>query len=289
MPELPEVETLRRDLEASIVGRRIEAVAVTGARTVRRYGLASGSGPGAVLASGLEGRVVVGVGRRGKYLLCHLGGGDVWVVHLGMSGQLLLARSTLDVEAPHTHVRVSFFDGAELRFVDPRTFGECWVTRVGGDGGGGGDGVPELAHLGFEPLDEALNPSRLADALARTRRALKPLLCEQRFIAGIGNIYSDEILHAARLRWDRPGSSLVHAEVCRLHASIVEILTAAIDARGSSLADSQYRDLEGQVGGYQLAHRVYAREGRPCLVCGTPIVRIRVAGRSSFFCPRCQA
>jgi formamidopyrimidine-DNA glycosylase len=223
--------------------------------------------------------LVVEVGRRGKYLLCFLDNADVWVLHLGMSGQLLLVEDSTEAVRAHTHLRVTFADRAELRFVDPRTFGETWVSRAG---------VPELAHLGFEPLEPA-GASRLGEALARTRRQLKPSLLDQRFVAGIGNIYSDEILHVARLRCDRLGSSLLPVEVRRLERAMVEVLTAAIEARGSSLADAQYRDLSGQLGGFQAAHRVYAREGQPCLTCGAPIVKIRVSGRSSFFCPRCQA
>ncbi len=222
---------------------------------------------------------MVGVGRRGKYLLCSLDSGDVWVLHLGMSGQLLLAQESCEPVRVHTHLRVTFADGAELRFVDPRTFGESWVSRAG---------VPELAHLGFEPLEPG-GARLLARGLAGTDRHLKPLLLDQRFVAGIGNIYSDEILHAARLRWDRAASSLQSAEVRRLGESMVDVLTAAIEARGSSLSDSQYRDLSGQLGGFQASHRVYAREGQSCLRCGALIVRVRVAGRSSFFCPRCQA
>lgn len=235
----------------------------------------------AAFAARLEGRTVSGVGRRGKYLLFQLGGQEVWVVHLGMSGQLLLAEGASDAPT-HTHLRAAFADGLELRFVDPRTFGECFVSRAGKGG------LPELAHLGFEPLDDPESADKLASGLARTHRGLKVALLDQRLVAGIGNIYSDEILHMAGLRWDRPGSSLDDAQVGRLHRAMVAILSAAIDARGSTLADSQYRDLDGRLGGYQAAHRVYARQGQACGVCGTPIERIRVAGRSSFFCPSCQ-
>lgn len=233
------------------------------------------------------------VGRRGKYLLFGLAAdgperaeapvAGVLVVHLGMSGQLILAQSPGAPAIAHTHVRMEFDDGAELRFVDPRTFGECWVSTVSGEGV-----IPELAHLGFEPLVQPEGARLLSDGMRRTRRQLKPLLMDQRFVVGIGNIYSDEMLHAARLRWDRPAASLAPDEVARLSTAMVQTLTRAIELRGSSLADAQYRDLSGELGHYQAEHRAYARAGQPCLNCGTAIVRVKVAGRGSYFCPRCQ-
>lgn len=288
MPELPEVETLRRDLQREVTGRRIDAVSVTGARTVRRP-------PGAAqLCSGLAGRQVTRVVRRGKYLLwllapavAHCGtggeGAEVLVVHLGMSGQLLLVQDGDDPAPPHTHLRMDFVGGGEVRFVDPRTFGQCWLSRECGSGE-----VPELAHLGFEPLDDPEGAERLAKGLGATRRRLKELLMDQSFVAGIGNIYSDEILHAAQLRWDRPGASLGPGEVARLYGAMVATLGLAIEMRGSSLADAQYRDLSGVAGSFQSRHRVYARAGQACASCGGTITRVRFAGRSTFFCPCCQ-
>lgn len=247
------------------------------------------------------GRRVHRVGRRGKYLLLRLdpagldpvtapdpvagrGAPEVLVVHLGMSGQLVLAHDARAPCQPHTHLSLGFADGAELRFVDPRTFGECWVSAASAGGA-----IPELAHLGFEPLGPPGTERRLAEGLARTRRQLKVLLMDQRFVVGIGNIYSDEILHAARLAWDRPAASLAPEEVERLYLAMVEILTRAIELRGSTLGDSQYRDLSGALGAFQLEHRVYARAGQPCVTCGVPIVRVAVAGRGAHFCPSCQA
>lgn len=281
MPELPEVETLRRDLERDVTGRTIVTVAVSGSRTVRRQEVSD-------FAPRLAGRQVTGVGRRGKYLLVALDAAedpdatDVLVVHLGMSGQLVMTQSVQAATQPHTHLKVSFADGTELRFVDPRTFGECWVSRPLGPG------IPELAHLGFEPLIQPDSERLLAEGLRRTRRQLKPLLMDQRFVVGIGNIYSDEILHAARLRWDRAAATLVPGDVKGLHTAMVTTLTRAIELRGSSLVDAQYRDLSGEVGAFQVEHRVYARAEQPCLTCGTAIVRVKVSGRSCCFCPRCQ-
>lgn len=277
MPELPEVETVRSDLERLVVGRRIEAVDATGARTLRRYGSATGMG------SRLAGRRLASVDRRGKYLLLRAGGGEVVVVHLGMSGQLLYAGP--EVPRPrHTHVAWRLDAGDELRFVDPRTFGEVFLSAGLGPGG-----VPvELAHLGADPFDPALDAATLGQWLAGRRTRLKVLLLGQRVVAGIGNIYSDEILWGARLGPDRPAGTLSRAEVRRLHESMRAVLAAAIAHRGSSLADQQYRDLSGRPGGYQALHQAYGRAGEPCARCSRPIRRDRAYGRSTFSCPRCQ-
>jgi len=208
----------------------------------------------------------------------------VAVVHLGMSGQLLLS-SPGDREAPHTHV-VLGFDGdrpdgeRELRFVDPRTFGEVFVT---------GAGASVLAHLGPDPLVDLKGWAELADLLATRRSQLKFLLMDQRFLAGIGNLYSDEILFAARLRYDRRSETLTDTEVRRLYRAMTTILESAIGHRGSSLADEQYRDVFGVIGDFQNHHQVYGRAGQGCPRCRTAIVRIKTGGRSTFLCPRCQA
>jgi formamidopyrimidine-DNA glycosylase len=180
VPELAEVETIRRDVEAEYVGRRITSVEVTGLRSVRRHADV------AEFVSRIEGRRLDATGRRGKFLLLHLDGGDVAVAHLGMSGQLILAGPDEPV-ARHTHVRLGFDGGPDLRFIDPRTFGQMWVsTPVDST-------VPELAHLGFEPLDDPRVAARVAELVARPTR-LKPLLMDQTRIVGIGNMYADEIL-----------------------------------------------------------------------------------------------
>ncbi len=277
MPELPEVETIRRDIDQLFVGRRIEAVAATGQRSVRRH-----PDP-AEFEERTRGRRLVSTRRRGKYILLDLDDSDVVVAHLGMSGQLLAVAG----DAPtikHTHVVLRFSGPLNLRFVDPRTFGQMFVSA----GSATDERLPELAHLGFDPLDERVDPKGLARLLAPRRVRLKPLLMDQRFVAGIGNMYADEILFAARLRSDRIASELSTAEVRRLRAAMADTLGAAIQHRGSSLADEQYRDLFGAVGQYQHLHQVYDREGLPCSRCPGTIVRVKYGGRSSFFCPRCQ-
>jgi len=278
MPELPEVETIRRDLEKEIVGRKVKAVEVTGRRSVRRHSSAD------ELRARVEGRTVRGVRRRGKYLLIDLDSNDVLVVHLGMSGQLLRAVSAREPLPRHTHVVVSFTTGGQLRFVDPRTFGELFVASADDVA----SAVPELAHLGFDPLDEVMSWEVFARRLAPHRTPLKALLMDQRFVAGIGNMYADEILFAAGLRYDRPANSLSRQEVRRLQRAMVETLTEAVKHRGSSLADEQYRDVFGEIGEFQGLHQVYDRAGQPCRRCHRPIVRVKVAGRSTYYCERCQ-
>ncbi len=278
MPELPEVETIRRDLEKEVVGKRIKLVEVTGLRSIRRHETKES------FTSRVEGRKISGVQRRGKYLLVRFQEGDVLVVHLGMSGQLLRTKSAKEPLEKHTHVVLTFTQGGQLRYVDPRTFGELFVTA--------GDeleqAVPELAHLGFDPLEDVMSWNRFGDLLHARRTKLKPLLMDQRFLAGVGNLYADEILWAAGLRHDRSSDSLSSQEIRRLYRAMFETLQEAIKHRGSSLADEQYRDVFGEVGDFQSLHKVYDREGQPCRRCRSPIVRIKGQGRSTFMCEQCQ-
>jgi formamidopyrimidine-DNA glycosylase len=279
MPELPEVETLKRDLEKEAVGKRIKTVQVEGMRSIRRHPNKKH------FIAKLEGRKIGAVERRGKYLLLRLEGGDVLVVHLGMSGQLLRGRGgARDPDPKHTHVVLTFTQGGLLRFVDPRTFGEMFVTTPEELE----DQVPELAHLGFDPVDDMMSWVRFGELLTARKAKLKSLLMDQKFVAGIGNIYSDEILWAAGLRYDRSSETLSSQEVRRLYRAMVETLQDAIKHRGSSLADEQYRDLFGAMGEYQKEHKVYDRAGQACRRCRNPIVRVKVNGRGSFLCEQCQ-
>jgi formamidopyrimidine-DNA glycosylase len=300
VPELPEVETLRIDLAKEVTGRRIKSVSVANGRSVRRHPSAKH------FRAPLEGRTIKAVGRLGKYLLLTLDSGDTLVVHLGMSGQLLRVKSPKEPRPKHTHVVITFTQGGELRYVDPRTFGEMFVSTPpprpdGSPGppalGGAGSSVdgaalrraiPELAHLGFDPIEDMMSWDRFAVLLRQRRTGLKALLMDQSFAAGIGNLYSDEILFAAGLRFDRPSDSLSTTEVRRLYRAMVETLAEAIKHRGSTLADEQYRDLFGEVGDYQGSHQVYDREGQPCRRCRNLIVRTKAAGRSTYYCEHCQ-
>ena len=299
MPELPEVETLRQDLAKEVVGKKVKTVAVTNGRSVRRHPSAK------QFRALLEGRTIKSVSRLGKYLLLTLDNRDTLVIHLGMSGQLLRVKNSKDPKPKHTHVVISFTQGGELRYVDPRTFGEMFVsTQESPDGTGptpshtpglaGGEGqalrrqVPELAHLGFDPIEDVMSWDRFGVLLRQRHTGLKALLMDQQFVSGIGNLYSDEILFTAGLRYDRPADGLSATEIRRLYRSMVETLTDAIKHRGSTLVDEQYRDLFGEAGDYQGSHQVYDREGEPCRRCRNQIVRAKIGGRSTFYCEHCQ-
>jgi formamidopyrimidine-DNA glycosylase len=278
MPELPEVEVVRRDLDREVVGKKIKAVDVDGMRSVRRHHNRK------QFTSRLVDHKITSVDRRGKYLILTLDGDDVLVVHLGMSGQLVRAKSSRDALAKHTHVVITFTQGGQLRFVDPRTFGEMFVTEADQVE----KQVSELAHLGIDPLETAMSWEYFGQMLAQRHSKLKPLLMDQKFIAGIGNIYSDEILWHAGLRWDRMSDSLTSEEVRRLYRAMMETLQEAVKHRGSSLADEQYVDIFGRPGEFQQFHNVYAREGQSCPRCRHLVVRERVSGRSTFYCSACQ-
>ena len=272
MPELPEVEVVRRGLAREVAGREVRSVAVTGARTVRRHA------PEA-LVERLRGATLGPAERIGKFLLVPLdGGADTLVIHLRMSGQLLLTAAGWPM-AKHTHAVVGLSDGRQLRFVDPRTFGELFVASAP---------VEALAHLGPDPLSAGWSASVLGRGLAGRTARLKLLLMDQRFVAGIGNIYSDEALFEARLRFDRPAGSLSGEEIVRLRTAVRKTLRQAVRHRGSTLSDAQYVDLFGVPGDYQRRHSVYGREGEPCPHCGRPVRRISLGGRSTFLCEACQ-
>lgn len=279
MPELPEVETVRRGMVAFVVGRRIERVEVGRERTVRRTSRQA-------LIDGLTGATITSIGRRGKYIVCALDTGEALMIHLRMSGRVLVSKEGAPRPA-HTHVvlHLSGEPPEELWFVDPRTFGEMVVF----DPDNAAVEVPDFARLGVDPITDELTVSRLGEIVGSRARQLKPLLLDQHVIAGIGNIYCDEILHRAKLRPDRPSNTLKPADVRRLHEAIHAILGTAIEAGGSTLSDTQYVDVMGDGGSFQLDHRVYDRAGQRCLTCGrADIVRTVSGGRSTCYCPRCQ-
>ncbi len=250
-----------------------------GRRTVRRQSPTE-------LTTRLVGRTVTAAGRRGKFLLLSLDDGAVLVIHLRMSGQLLhLSGTQRPPIVAHTHVVVALGDGTELRFVDPRTFGE-WFVSSDVDS----RGVPsELAHLGRDPLLEGLPTAYLVAHFAGRRVRLKNLLTDQRIVAGIGSIYADEICFRAKLRPDRSGGSLTAPEVASLAKAARAVLREAVASRGSSLRDLGYRDLVGDLGSYQARHAVYGREGEPCGRCGSRVVRLKIGARAAYSCEGCQS
>jgi formamidopyrimidine-DNA glycosylase len=279
MPELPEVETVRRSVEATVVGSTVVRAEATGLRTVRRTS-------GRAVEVGLLGETFVAARRRGKYLLFDLANGNSVMVHLRMSGRLLLTDPTAPRE-PHTHVVIGLSSPSgpetDLRFVDPRTFGEVVVFNPDDDL------VPEISRLGLDPLVDEFTFQQFRSALGRRKRGLKATLLDQSVVAGIGNIYVDEILHRTRLRHDRKVDALSLAQLRLLHANTVEVIREAVEAGGSTLSDTQYVDALGREGIFQTAHRVYDREGQRCLTCGRGIIRrVVAAGRSTHFCPVCQ-
>jgi formamidopyrimidine-DNA glycosylase len=265
MPELPEVETVVRQLRLAIVGRTIAAVRVLWPRAVE------GSLP--EFRRCLRGLTVARVGRRGKYIGVEGEGGAFFTVHLRMTGKLLSALPP--AERKHLRLAFSFRDGTRLFFVDPRKFGRLrlWPCRA-----------RSCPGLGPEPLRE----TTVAQALRRlrTRRPIKSVLLDQAVLAGIGNIYADEALFLAGIHPMRPLSGLSDKEILRLSRSTPHVLHEAIGRRGTTLRN--YRTIAGDKGKNQEHLNVYGRAGSPCFACGAPVARIRIAGRSSHFCPHCQ-
>ncbi|MEZ5170177.1 MAG: bifunctional DNA-formamidopyrimidine glycosylase/DNA-(apurinic or apyrimidinic site) lyase [Acidimicrobiia bacterium] len=273
MPELPEVEVLRRDLDKDVTGRKIKSVEVVSMKAIKRHSKRK------QFIEPLEGSKITAVERRGKYLVLALDNDHSVVIHLGMSGRLLRAKSAKVAKPKHTHVVIGFTQGGQLRFIDPRTFGEMFVTETDAVD----DELPELAHLGFDPLETGISVDRFAALLRQRSVKLKSLLMDQKFIAGIGNIYSDEILFHAGLRFDRTSDSLSPQEVRRLFRAVIEVLQEAVKYRGSTLPDGGFVDLQGNPGEYQEHHQVYGREGEPCPRTKKPIMRQRYGNRSTFY------
>ncbi len=267
MPELPEVETISRQLSPLVCGRRIREVRVLWPRTVARPSVEE-------LLGRLPGQSILTLQRRGKYIIFSLSQ-DTFLLHLRMSGDLQW-RAPGDQPQKHDRLWLVLEAGAEYRilaFHDPRKFGRVWLVQDPGD---------VLGALGPEPLDESFTPRQLFERLRVSQRRLKPLLLDQTFLAGLGNIYADEALHRAFLHPLRPAASLSIEEAARLLQAIREVLNEGIRRNGASI-DWVYRG-----GEFQNHFQVYAREGQPCYRCGQPVQRLRIAQRSSYFCPVCQ-
>jgi formamidopyrimidine-DNA glycosylase len=282
MPELPEVETVARGVDALVRGDRIVDVWFGSHREPFKTAAAR-------QARGLEGRGFLAVHRTGKHIVCELSapgptatganasGTPVaqWIVHLGMTGRLLVTRPDAPV-APHTHARLGLASGRELRFVDPRRFGRLEFRDLARIEGFSGPGA--------EPL--TIGPADFAKLFRGRTLAIKAALLNQTLLAGVGNIYADESLYRAGIRPRKAAGRLTRAELERLRLALLEVLQHAIRLGGSSVSD--YVDAEGARGFFQLEHCVYQRTGEPCGRCATPIRRIVVGGRSTHYCPRCQ-
>jgi formamidopyrimidine-DNA glycosylase len=269
MPELPEVETIKRDLSPLAVGRTIIGVTVAWEGCVDRPSMAT-------FRERVVGRRIEAVGRRGKFLVMNLSGGGALLVHLRMTGSLLICEPT---EPWQTHARLAFGldDGRELRFVTVRKFARVYLVE---------DPQEVLGELGPEPLEEGLNREAFCQLFDNRRGMIKPLLLDQRFIAGLGNIYVDEALFRARIHPQRTADNLTPAELDGLLVTIREVLREAIANEGTSRSD--YVRPDGSQGTQQERLLVSGRAGDPCPRCGTEIERIVVGGRGTYICPRCQ-
>lgn len=265
MPELPEVETIARGLQRVLPGAVFARVTVNWRPTVVRSPLE--------VERRLPGQRVEHVGRRGKYLVIALAGGDAVLVHLKMSGRLYVCTAA-EAADPYCRVAFDLEDGRQLRFRDPRKFGRVYLTT---------DVAALLGHLGPEPLAEGFTEEAFLVRLSRHRGRIKPLLLDQTFVAGVGNIYADEALFAAGIRPQRRADSLNEVEVRMLYGALRQVLSRGIDLNGATLPDGMF-----QGGSFQNSFCVYSRAGEPCPACGTAIERIRLGQRSAHYCPACQ-
>ena len=273
MPELPEVETIRRRLEPALVGRRFEHVEILDGRLTRPLD------PEQVTAE-LQGERVAAVDRRGKYLIVGFESGRALLIHLRMTGTVLHGVDPVEGAGPHMRAVVRLDDGSDVIYRDVRRFGTWLLAEPG-----------ELhdylaVRLGREPLSAAFTSKRLAEELRGRKAPVKATILDQRRLAGVGNIYADEALWRARVDPRRPAGELEEAELRALHRGIRASLNAGLARQGATLRD--YRTPDGDSGAMQHEFRVYGREGEPCDRCGAPIEKIRVAGRGTWYCPGCQ-
>jgi formamidopyrimidine-DNA glycosylase len=275
VPELPEVEVVRRGLETHVVGRTITRVDVLHPRPLRRHV----AGP-ADFAARLTGHRVEGARRRGKYLWLPLDDGDALLGHLGMSGQMLVQPADAPDER-HLRVRMRLDTGYDLRFVDQRMFGGLALSD-------GGATLPaEIAHIARDPVDPEFDDDAFVARVRKKASGIKRILLDQGTVSGVGNIYADEALWRAMLHGDRAGQRLARAQVHAVLAGVREVMASALEQGGTSF-DALYVNVNGESGYFDRSLEVYGQEGRPCSRCGTPVVRVPFMNRSSYFCPVCQ-
>ncbi|SDB83645.1 DNA-formamidopyrimidine glycosylase [Shouchella lonarensis] len=273
MPELPEVETVRRTLTDLVVGKCIATVDVYWSKMIKA--------PDDVRAFTvqLSGQTIEAIRRRGKFLLFDLTD-DVLLSHLRMEGRYRLALDGED-RTKHTHVVLTFTDGSALHYADVRKFGTMHLRKKGTE-----ESLPPLADLGVEPFSPSFTAVLLQNAYIKTNRAIKTALLDQKTVVGLGNIYVDEALHRARIHPERQASSLTATEFNVLHKHIVATLTEAVEAGGSSI--KSYVNGQGEMGFFQQQLAVYGRKGEPCHTCATPLTKTVVGGRGTHFCTHCQ-
>lgn len=273
MPELPEVETVKQTLQPKIAGLRFKDVNILLPKVIRSPGPEE-------FREKIMNKKILRISRRGKYLLISLTGGLNLVAHLRMTGSLVYSRPE-EPRSRYTHLVFSLDDGCELRFADMRQFGGLWLVPADEM-----DRMSGYKNLGVEPLSAGFTTSYLKKELRHRHARIKPLLLDQTFIAGLGNIYTDEALYRAKINPERQAATLNPREIVRLHRSVKEVLEEGIAHRGTTVRD--FIDGDGRSGSYQELLRVYNREGSPCSCCGKNIIRKKVGGRSSYFCPSCQ-
>ena len=269
MPELPEVETIKNELTPNIVGRKLTGVTLFWDGIVRQPSVAD-------FRSRLTGQKITGLARNGKYLIIGLTSNDLLIIHLKMSGSLLISRDSSE-PPKYTRAIIHLDKGTNIFFRDPRKFGAMWLVK---------DKMTVVGRLGPEPLEDDFTPQVLAQRLKNRTAPIKALLYDQSFIAGIGNMYADEALFAARIHPLRPGGSLPQNEIERLHTAIKQVLWSAIGNKGASV--NTYFRPGGELGTAHFQFKVAHGRGKTCPNCGTAIQRITVRNRGTYFCPRCQ-
>ena len=273
MPELPEVETIKRILAPQLIGRIVEAVDIRNAQVIAHPSAED-------LAAGLQGQRISDLTRRGKYLTLHLDSGDCLALHLRMTGQLLVMPADTPVEK-HTHLILGLSEGMQLRYIDMRRFGRFWFLRAQEE-----DAFTGQAGLGLEPTDTSLTAAYLSEKLGKRKKPVKEMLHDQTIVAGIGNIYSDEILFAAGIHPKTACAALTETDWARLAKKVREVILWAIDV--NAMTPEEYLRGRGKEYRNMPYLRVYGRSGQPCSVCGSILEKTTVGGRSSCYCPRCQ-
>jgi formamidopyrimidine-DNA glycosylase len=279
MPELPEVETIRRDLQKKIKNKQIKNIVINVDKIVKKPSSEE-------FITEIKERKIKKINRRGKYIIIHLDSEDKLIVHLGMTGLLIYPYDNKitekEINPKHNHLIFTFIDNTQLVFNDVRRFGKIFlVSNI--------DEVESIAKLGIEPLEDYFTEEVFIQVLNKKKKGkIKPFLMNQKFITGLGNIYANEVLYRSNLHPLRLISSLNKKEIRDLYQQIKLVLSEAVELRGSTVADEAYRDTDGDKGKFAKKLQVYARKGEPCIKCGHSIEVVRIEGRSSFICPQCQ-
>ncbi|GAG69759.1 unnamed protein product [marine sediment metagenome] len=279
MPELPEVETIRRDLQKKIKDKQIKDVIINISKIIKKPSLEE-------FITKIKDRKIKEIDRRGKYIIIHLDSRNKLVVHLGMTGLLIYPYDNKiaekEINPKHNHLVFAFTDNTQLVFNDVRRFGKIFlVSNI--------DEIGSLAKLGVDPLEDYFTEEVFIQILNKKKNGkIKSFLMKQEFITGLGNIYANEVLYGSNIHPLRPVSSLNKKEIKNLYQQIKLVLGEAVKLRGSTVADEAYRDTDGEKGKFAKKLQVYARKGEPCIKCGHPIEVVRIEGRSSFICSQCQ-